>query len=41
MQFSFEQPAGPALVRVGIWGYMAMTALRRPKAVARIAFTTG
>jgi hypothetical protein len=41
MQFSFEQPAGPSLIRVGVWGYMAMTAARRPKSVARIAYTTG
>lgn len=40
-QFSFEQPAGPSLIRVGVWGYMAFTAGRRPKAIARIAYTTG
>lgn len=40
MQFSFEQPAGPALIRVGVWGYMAAVANRRPKSIARITFTT-
>ena len=40
IQFTFEQPAGPALVRVGVWGYVAVTAGRRPAAVSRIAFTT-
>lgn len=39
-QFTFEQPAGPALVRIGVWGYVATTAGRRPSAVSRIAFTT-
>lgn len=39
MQFQFEQPVGPALVRVGVWGYMAVTFGRRPKAVTKITYT--
>jgi HK97 family phage major capsid protein len=39
MQFSFEQPAGPALVRVGVWGYEAVTFARRPKAVTKITYS--
>lgn len=40
MQFSFEQPAGPALVRVGVWGYMACVANRRPKAITRVTYNS-
>lgn len=39
MQFQFEQPAGPALIRVGVWGYMAVTAARRPKAITKIVYS--
>jgi HK97 family phage major capsid protein len=39
MQFQFEQPAGPALVRVGIWGYECVTFGRRPKAVTKITYS--
>jgi HK97 family phage major capsid protein len=39
MQFQFEQPAGPALIRVGIWGYEANTFGRRPKAVTKITYS--
>ena len=41
MQFSFEQPVGPALVRVGVWGYMAVVTGRRPKAITKITYTAG
>lgn len=40
MQFSFEQPAGPGLVRVGVWGYMAAVPNRRPKAITRITYNS-
>jgi len=40
MQFAFEQPAGPALVRVGVWGYVAVVANRRPKAISRITYNS-
>jgi HK97 family phage major capsid protein len=39
MQFSFEQPAGPALIRIGIWGYAAVTTARRPKAITKIVYS--
>ena len=39
MQFSFEQPAGPALIRIGVWGYEAVTFGRRPKAVTKITYS--
>jgi HK97 family phage major capsid protein len=39
MQFQFEQPAGPALVRIGVWGYEAVTFARRPKAVTKITYS--
>lgn len=39
-QFKFEQPAGPALVRVGVWGYTAIVANRRPKAITRITYNS-
>lgn len=39
MQFQFEQPAGPAVVRVGVWGYEAVTFGRRPKAVTKLAYS--
>lgn len=38
-QFQFEQPAGPALIRVGVWGYEAVTFGRRPKAVTKITYS--
>jgi len=39
MQFQFEQPAGPALIRIGIWGYMAVSTARRPKAITKIVYS--
>jgi len=39
MQFQFEQPAGPALIRIGVWGYEAVTFARRPKAVTKITYS--
>lgn len=39
MQFQFEQPAGPALIRVGIWGYECVTFGRRPKAVTKVTYS--
>lgn len=39
MQFAFEQPAGPALIRVGVWGYEAVTFARRPKAVTKVTYS--
>jgi hypothetical protein len=39
MQFTFEQPAGPALVRIGVWGYMAVSTARRPKAITKITYS--
>lgn len=38
-QFTFEQPAGPALVRIGVWGYYACTFARRPKAITKISYS--
>jgi HK97 family phage major capsid protein len=38
-QFRFEEPAGPALIRIGIWGYAAFTFGRRPKAVTKITYS--
>lgn len=40
MQFKFEEPAGPALVRVGVWGYMAVVTGRRPKAITRVSYAS-
>jgi HK97 family phage major capsid protein len=39
MQFQFEQPAGPALVRVGVWGYEAVTFGRRPKSITKVTYS--
>lgn len=39
MQFQFEQPAGPALIRIGVWGYEAVTFARRPKAATKITYS--
>lgn len=39
VQFKFEQPAGPALIRIGVWGYMAVVTGRRPKAITKITYT--
>jgi HK97 family phage major capsid protein len=39
MQFSFEQPAGPALIRIGVWGYAAVATARRPKAITKITYS--
>jgi HK97 family phage major capsid protein len=39
MQFRFDEPAGPALVRIGIWGYEAVSGARRPKAVTKITYS--
>jgi len=41
MQFKFEEPAGPALIRIGVWGYMAVVTGRRPKAITKITYTAG
>lgn len=38
-QFRFDEPAGPALIRIGIWGYAAFTFGRRPKAVTKITYS--
>jgi HK97 family phage major capsid protein len=38
-QFRFDQPAGPALIRVGVWGYMAVVTGRRPKAITKISYS--
>lgn len=38
-QFTFEQPAGPALIRIGVWGYYAVTFARRPKAISKITYS--
>ncbi|HEY9416933.1 MAG TPA: phage major capsid protein [Pseudonocardia sp.] len=38
-QFKFEQPAGPALIRVGVWGYCVTITGRRPKAITKITYT--
>jgi HK97 family phage major capsid protein len=40
MQFQFEQPAGPQLVRVGVWGYTAVVTGRRPKAITKITYNS-
>lgn len=39
MQFQYEQPVGPALVRIGVWGYEAVTFARRPKAITKLAYS--
>lgn len=39
MNFTFEQTNGPALIRVGVWGYMAAVTARRPKAISKITYT--
>jgi hypothetical protein len=39
MQFQFEQPVGPALVRIGVWGYEACTFARRPAAVTKVTYS--
>lgn len=39
MQFRFEEPAGPALIRVGVWGYEAAITGRRPKAITKISYS--
>jgi HK97 family phage major capsid protein len=39
LQFRFDEPAGPALIRIGVWGYEAVTFGRRPKAVTKITFS--
>ncbi len=39
MQFRFDEPAGPALVRIGVWGYEAVTFARRPKAATKITYS--
>ena len=39
MQFMFEQPAGPALVRIGVFGYEASITGRRPKAITKITYS--
>lgn len=39
MQFTFEQPAGPALIRIGVWGYEAVSTGRRPKAITKITYS--
>lgn len=39
MQFRFDEPAGPALVRIGVWGYEAVSTGRRPKAITKITYS--
>jgi HK97 family phage major capsid protein len=39
MQFRFDEPAGPALVRIGVWGYEAVSTGRRPKAISKITYS--
>lgn len=39
MQFRFDEPAGPALIRIGVWGYEAVSGARRPKAVTKITYS--
>lgn len=39
MQFRFDEPAGPALIRVGVWGYEASVTGRRPKAITKISYS--
>lgn len=39
MQFRYDEPAGPALIRVGIWGYEATITGRRPKAITKISYS--
>jgi hypothetical protein len=39
MQFQFEQPAGPALIRIGVWGYEAVTFARRPKSITKVTYS--
>jgi hypothetical protein len=39
MQFQYDQPAGPALIRVGIWGYEAVVTGRRPKAITKVTYS--
>lgn len=39
MQFRFEEPAGPALIRVGVWGYCSSVTGRRPKAITKITYS--
>lgn len=39
MQFQFEQPVGPALVRIGVWGYEAVTFARRAKAITKLTYS--
>jgi HK97 family phage major capsid protein len=38
-QFRFDEPAGPALVRIGVWGYEAVATGRRPKAITKISYS--
>ncbi len=39
MQFKFEEPAGPALIRIGVWGYAACTFGRRPKSITKLSYS--
>lgn len=39
MQFRFDEPAGPALIRVGVWGYEQSITGRRPKAITKITYS--
>ncbi len=39
MQFRYDEPAGPALIRVGIWGYEAVITGRRPKAITKLSYS--
>lgn len=39
MQFRFDEPAGPALIRIGVWGYEAAITGRRPKAITKISYS--
>jgi HK97 family phage major capsid protein len=38
-QFLFEQPVGPALIRLAIFGYEAIVTGRRPKAITKISYS--
>ena len=38
-QFIFEQPVGPGLIRVAIFGYEAIVTGRRPKAITKITYS--
>jgi len=39
LQFRFDEPAGPALIRIGVWGYEAVSGARRPKAITKVTYS--